>query len=184
MNPGFSDLKERNTHPTLEASGRPRGLFFCCCLERRPPAPVPLCRPPPPHPVGVLSIPVFTVALSLLVSAPPEHTMATPLEDVGKQVGRSRPLPAALQGLLRALGHPPFLPPLPSRCGGVPCSWQTTSCSSETSSRVARCWSSGRAPGWPASSQPPWHRPCIVQVMPRHPGLQGSFFFTKDVLTG
>ena len=62
-------------------------------------------------------------------------------------------------------------PPLPSRCGGVPCSWQTTSCSSETSSRVARCWSSGRALGWPASSQPLWHRPCIVQVMPHHPRL-------------
>lgn len=106
---------------------------------------------------------------------PPEHTMATPLEDVGKQVGRSRPLPVALQGLLIASGHPPFLPPLPSRYGGVPYSWQTTSCSSETSSRVARCWSLGRAPGWPASSQPPWRRLCTVQVMPRHPRLGGAF---------
>lgn len=39
--------------------------------------------------------------------------MATPLEDVGKQVGRSRPLPVALQGLLIASSHPPFLPPSP-----------------------------------------------------------------------
>ncbi|XP_029077268.1 methyltransferase-like protein 22 isoform X5 [Monodon monoceros] len=34
-----------------------------------------------------------------------EHTMATPLEDVGKQVGRSRPLPTALKGLSGAAGH-------------------------------------------------------------------------------
>ena len=168
---GFSNLKERNAHPALQASGWPRGLYFCCCLERPPPAPVPPCRPPPPHPICVLSIPVFTVALSLLVSTPSRAHHGHPLEDVGKQVGRSRPLPAALQGLLIASSHPLFLPPLPSRCGGVPCSWQTTSCSSKTSSRVAQCWSSGRALGWPASSQPLWRRPCIVQVMPRHPRL-------------
>lgn len=51
---------------------------------------------------------------------PPEHTMATPLEDVGKQVGRSRPLPVALQGLLIASGHPPFLPPSPPGMAGCP----------------------------------------------------------------
>lgn len=39
--------------------------------------------------------------------------MATPLEDVGKQVGRSRPLPVALTGLSQASRCLSFLVPLP-----------------------------------------------------------------------
>lgn len=35
----------------------------------------------------------------------PEHTMATPLEDVGKQVGKPCPLPVAPEGLSRASSH-------------------------------------------------------------------------------
>lgn len=92
--------------------------------------------------------------------------MATPLEDVGKQVGRSHPLPVALWGLPGASRHLSFLVRVSSRCGGAPCSWQTTSSFSGTSSRAAPCWSSGRARGWPASSQPPWHARYIVQVSP------------------
>lgn len=103
----------------------------------------------------------------------PEHTMATPLEDVGKQVGRSCPLPVAPKGLLRASRRLSFLVHLAPRCGGVPCSWQTTSCSNGTSSKDAPCWSSGRARGWPASSRPPWHVPFTVQVG-CHPRLRGA----------
>uniref|UniRef100_A0A8D0NC42 Methyltransferase-like protein 22 n=1 Tax=Sus scrofa TaxID=9823 RepID=A0A8D0NC42_PIG len=42
-----------------------------------------------------------------------EHTMATPLEDVGKQVGRSRPLPSALKGLFWGLTSPVIPCPYP-----------------------------------------------------------------------
>lgn len=94
----------------------------------------------------------------------PEHTMATPLEDVGKQVGRSHPLPVAPKGLPGASRQLSFLVCLSPRCGGVPCSWPTIFSSNGTSSRAALCWSSGRARGWPASLQPPWHAPFTVQV--------------------
>ncbi|XP_048967375.1 methyltransferase-like protein 22 isoform X9 [Canis lupus dingo] len=74
----------------------------------------------------------------------------------------------------------PWPPPwkmLASRCGGVPCSWQTTSCSNGTSSKDAPCWSLGRAQGWPASSRPPWHVPFTVQAVEPGEGCGDGWCF-------
>lgn len=50
----------------------------------------------------------------------PEHTMATPLEDVGKQVGRSHPLPVAPKGLPGASRPLSFLSVSPPGVAGCP----------------------------------------------------------------
>lgn len=60
---------------------------------------------PPPHPVCLCPSPFSRWPFLSRFPSRPEHTMATPLEDVGKQVGRSRPLPTALKGLSGAAGH-------------------------------------------------------------------------------
>ncbi|XP_065780376.1 methyltransferase-like protein 22 isoform X2 [Muntiacus reevesi] len=57
-------------------------------IEHRPPAPVPPCQPPRPH--LLVSFPSLFSQWPFLSWFPPrpEHTMATSLEDVGKQVWR------------------------------------------------------------------------------------------------
>lgn len=93
---------------------------------------------PPCHTSAFLSVLIFTVGISLLVSILSRAHHGHPLGGCWQAGGYVLSAALGPRGSLQSLLSP-LLYPLPSRCGRVPCSWQTTSCSGGTSSRDALC---------------------------------------------